>query len=430
MKYIIIGGSAAGISCAEAIRNVDKEGEIVLISDEMYPLYSRCLITYSLAKTIEEDKIKFKPDNFFEENKITALLGVKAEKIVTAEKQVLFEDGKAVSYDKLLIATGGSPKETGIKGEGIRVFGMRTIDDIKSIEEMLDSVTTAAILGGGLIGMRTAYALRARNKNVKVIVKSDKILSQMLDDEAAGIFKNLVEENGIEIITGVAAVEVLGDENVKGLKLDNGAEIECELVVIGKGVNANIDTAKGTEIKTDWGIVVDEYMQTTVKDIYAAGDVAQTLDIAAECSTINALWPCAVEQGRIAGLNMAGEREIYDGSLSMNSLVFYDVPVISMGITKPGKEGYEEIKKENKVKNVYKKIVIKDNRLVGAVLVNDVSQAGVYLLLIKKRADISSIKTILLDEGFNFAKIINLVKDNKEIFTEEEFTESVLTYSH
>jgi NAD(P)H-nitrite reductase large subunit len=431
MKYVIIGGSAAGISGAETIRSIDKKGEITVISDENFPLYSRCLITYYLAQTINEKEIKFKSDDFFKRNNIKSLLGVKAEKIMHNEKKIALNNGSFLTYDKLLIATGGSPKKLGIKGEDKNgVFGIRTIDDIKSMDKFLNKVNTAVVLGGGLIGMRTAYALRARGKKVIVIVKSNMILSQMLDDRAADIFKNVFEKNGTEIMFGLAANEVLGDKNVKGLKLDNGREIDCELVIIGKGVNSNIDITKGTDIKTEWGIVVDDYMQTTITDIYAAGDVVQTKDITTEEDTINALWPCAVEQGRIAGLNMAGERESYDGSLSMNSLVFYDIQVISFGIIKPKKEGYEQIVKENKVRNVYKKMVIKDNRLVGAVLVNDVNQSGVYNVLIRRKIDVSSIKEVLLDDNFNFAKILHLIKSNEDKFKEKEYKEKILTYSY
>jgi NAD(P)H-nitrite reductase large subunit len=431
MKYVIIGGSAAGISGAEAIRSIDNKGEITVISDENFPLYSRCLITYYLAQTINEKEIKFKPDDFFKRNNIKSLLGVKAEKIMHNEKKIALNNGSFLTYDKLLIATGGSPKKLGIKGEDKNgVFGIRTIDDIKSMDNFLNKVNTAVVLGGGLIGMRTAYALRARGKKVIVIVKSNMILSQMLDDRAADIFKNVFEKNGTEIMFGLAANEVLGDKNVKGLKLDNGREIDCELVIIGKGVNSNIDITKGTDIKTEWGIVVDDYMQTTITDIYAAGDVVQTKDITTEEDTINALWPCAVEQGRIAGLNMAGERESYDGSLSMNSLVFYDIQVISFGIIKPKKEGYEQIVKENKVRNVYKEMVIKDNRLVGAVLVNDVNQSGVYNVLIRRKIDVSSIKEVLLDDNFNFAKILHLIKSNEDKFKEKEYKEKILTYSY
>ena len=431
MKYVIIGGSAAGISGAETIRSIDKKGEITVISDENFPLYSRCLITYYLAQTINEKEIKFKPDDFFKRNNIKSLLGVKAEKIMHNEKKIALNNGSFLTYDKLLIATGGCPKKLGIKGEDKNgVFGIRTIDDIKSMDNFLNKVNTAVVLGGGLIGMRTAYALRARGKKVIVIVKSNMILSQMLDDRAADIFKKLFERNGTEIMLGLAGNEVLGDKNVKGLKLDNGREIDCELVIIGKGVNSNIDITKGTDIKTGWGIVVDDYMQTTITDIYAAGDVVQTKDITTEEDTINALWPCAVEQGRIAGLNMAGERESYDGSLSMNSLVFYDIPVISFGIIKPKKEGYEQIVKENKVRNVYKKMVIKDNRLVGAVLVNDVNQSGVYNVLIRRKIDVSSIKEVLLDDNFNFAKILHLIKSNEDKFKEKEYKEKILTYSY
>ncbi|MFC1726828.1 NAD(P)/FAD-dependent oxidoreductase, partial [candidate division KSB1 bacterium] len=261
-------------------------------------------------------------------------------------------------------------------------------------------------------------------------VRSNRILSQMLDEGASGIVRKLMEENGVKILTGVDTDEILGEKNVTGIKLDDGTEIKCEMVIIGKGVNPNIEITEGTNIRTDWGISVDQYLQTGVAGIYAAGDVALTGDVSTGEQTVNALWPCAVEQGRITGLNMAGSQEIYDGSLGMNSLVFYDVPVISMGVTRPKSTGFEELIKEDKKKNIYKKIVIKDNRIAGLVLVNDVNQAGVYCALIRKRIDISSIRSALLEKNFNFAKILPLIKDNEEKFKDKEFSETVLSYNY
>ncbi|MFC1725112.1 NAD(P)/FAD-dependent oxidoreductase, partial [candidate division KSB1 bacterium] len=170
MKYVIIGGSAAGISCAEAIRSIDKTGKITVISDEKLPLYSRCLISYYLSGEVPEKDLNFKPEDFFRKFNIKALLGVRAEKILEKEKKVVLSNGEAIKFDKLLIATGGSSKMPGIKGvEKNGVFLMRTFDDVTAIKSSLKDVETAAVLGGGLIGMRAAYALKRSGKNVKVI---------------------------------------------------------------------------------------------------------------------------------------------------------------------------------------------------------------------------------------------------------------------
>ena len=292
---------------------------------------------------------------------------------------------------------------------------------------MLDNVKRVTILGGGLIGLRDAYALNQRGKEVSVIVKSPMVLSQMVDKEAADIIASVLKSHGINIMTGLAAKEILGGKAVERISLDNGEKLECELVIIGKGVSPNIEIAKACGIKVDNGIVVNEYLMTSEKDIYAAGDVAEAFDIALDAPKINALWPCAVEQGRIAGLNMAGEKTQYSGSLSMNSVDFFGLPAISMGITKPKEENAFEILTKTGAK-LYKKIVIKQNKIVGMVFIGDIKSAGVINILIKKKVDVSIIKEKLLDENFDYAKILPLVKNYKDKFVEEEFKDTIITY--
>ncbi|NOX97805.1 MAG: NAD(P)/FAD-dependent oxidoreductase [Nitrospirae bacterium] len=435
MNYLIIGNSAAGISGAEAIRKVDKTGKITMVSAEGYPPYSRCLLSYYLAGDIEEKKLLFRPEDFYEKNKIEVLLGKKVEKIEPEKKKVILAGKEEIAYDKLLIATGASPKLLNIKGEDRKgVFGLRTVEDVQNILQRLDKVKVAAVLGGGLIGLKAAYGLRKRGLRVKVIIKSNRVLSQMLDERAAAIFRKRIEENGIEVMTGLAAEEILADDgSVKGLKLDNGASVDCQLVVIGKGVTPNIDLVKGTAIKVSRGISVDEKQGTNISDIYAAGDVAETVDIVSGRTTINALWPCAVEQGRIAGYNMAlrksgekaGEEHKYAGSIGMNSIEFFDLPVISIGITRPGEKGYEEVIRDIPEKGFYRKIVLRDNRIVGAILLGRINPAGVLLSLIRDKVDVSEIKDEIMEETFNYSRVVHLMKEEKISETDRLFNQMV-----
>lgn len=429
MHYVIVGGSAAGINAIEAIRSVDKEGRITLISDEEFSLYSRCLITYFLAGKLAEDKLKYRSSDFYEKQRVNALLGVRAERLLPEERKLILDNGKELTYDKLLIATGASPKMLEIPGsdkEGI--LGLRTYRDAQLINDRLDKVNRVSILGGGLIGLRAAYSLHARNKEVKVIVKSNQVLSQMLDRGAANLIRKKIEGKGIQVMTGLAAVEFLGGKEVTGLVLDDGRRLECELVIVGKGVRPNLKLVKDTEIKTDYGIIVDDYLQTNLPNIYTAGDVAQAKDLITGQSTINALWPCAVAQGRVAGLNMAGKKLKYDGSLAMNSVEFFGLPVVSMGITRPKEKEYEQLVKEDEKNFVYKKVVLRENKLQGMILVNRIEQAGVMGILMRKKVDVSPIKTMLLEDRFDFAKILPIIKEGKEFFTEREFEEVIISY--
>ena len=429
MHYVIVGGSAAGISAIEAIRSQDKEGRITLVSDEKFPLYSRCLITYFLAGKLAEDKLKYRSSDFYAKEKVESLNGIRAKRLLPEKRKLILDNGKEITYDKLLIATGASPQMVEVPGsdkEGI--LGLRTYRDAQLINGRLDKVNRVSILGGGLIGLRAAYALHARNKQVKVIVKSNQVLSQMLDKGAADFVRRKIEQKGIEVMTGLAAVEFLGGKEVTGLVLDDGRRLECELVIVGKGVGPNLELVKGTEIKTDYGIIVDDYLQTNLPNVYAAGDVAQAKDLITGESTINALWPCAVAQGKVAGLNMAGKKVKYDGSLAMNSIEFFGLPVISIGITRPKEKEYEQLVKEDAKNFVYKKVVLRKNRLQGMILVNRIEQAGVMRILMKKKVDISSIKGMLLEDGFDFAKILPIIKEGKELFTEQEFEEATISY--
>ncbi len=428
MQYVIIGASAAGISCAESIRSSDKRSKIVVITEEEFPLYSRCLLSYYLAGSIKDDGLYFKDKDFFSKNEVETLLGVRADKIDPKGKAVMLSNNKKVAFDKLLIATGSRSKMLGIPGiQKKGVFALRTVKDANGIMEMLGKSPNVVVLGGGLIGLRAAYALRSRGIDVKVVVKSGQVLSQILDEVSAGMIQEKIESSGIGIMKGLDAKEISGDGNVTGVLLENGNKLDCGLVVVGKGVEPNMDLAKSAGIDTAQGIIVNDHLETSCRDIYAAGDVAQTRDVASKESTINAIWPCAVEQGKIAGRNMAGDTVRYGGSLGMNSVEFFGMPVISMGITKPPKGAYEELVARDD-KGTYKKVVLKDNIVRGYICVGQIDQSGVYNFLIRNEVDVGRIRSGLLHKGFSFASIAELIKDNKEKFSQEEFQDIVWTY--
>ncbi len=411
-QYIIIGNSAAGIAAVEAIRQRDKASKILVFSDEDYPAYCRCLISYYLAGDIKEDKILYRPESFYKENNIELSLNKKVIRIDPKKNRITCEDKSQFNYDALLIATGASPKfpETkGIKKRG--VFGFRTIKDTRGIAGLLPVTKTACVLGGGLIGLKGAYGLKKRNVEVKVIIKSKQVLSQMLDFEAAGFVQRRLEENGIEIILGQDINEIIGNGDIKAIKLDSGKAFESSLVIVGKGVSANIDLIKETQIKLNEGILANNSMQTNIPNIYTAGDVCESFDVALSQLSVNALWPVAVEQGKIAGANMSGDNLNYEGSLGMNSMEFFGLPVVSLGIYKVKETdvNFEELKLCNAKENLYKKIILRNNFIVGAIFVGDIRNSGVFLRLIRERINVSSFKDRLLQESFGYPDIMDFV---------------------
>src|SRR3989338_8011911 len=421
MKHLlIIGNSAAGISCAENIRKKDKEIKITILSKEDYTAYNRCLISYYLSGDVKEDKLVYRAKDFYKDNAIELLLNKKAIRIDAKKNQVVLEDKTRLDYDVLLVANGASPKFPEIKGIRKKVvLGFRTIADTKEMLDMSLVSPVACILGGGLIGLKAAYGLKKRNLDVKVIVKSPQVLSQILDKESSEMFQRRLIEHGIEILTGSDVQEVIGNGDCKAIKLDSGKVIATSLVVVGKGVTPNTDLIEESGISFDEGIKVDEYMKTNIPTIYAAGDIAQAYDAILEKASVNALWPNAVEQGMIAARNIMGENKKYAGSTGMNSVEFFGLPVISFGMTRPphpGEDGYEEIVTRDKRNTIYKKIILKNNVIKGAIFVNKIENIGILLKLAKLKVDVSTIKDTLLRSDFNFSVTKDLHYEKEEFY--------------
>lgn len=415
-QFIIIGNSAAGIAAVESIRNKDKASKITIISDEDYTAYCRCVLSYYLAGEAEEPKVIYRPREFYAENNINLILAKKVIKVEPKKNALVLEDKQKLAYDALIIASGASAKFPEIKGAHKRgVFGLRTIKDVKDILGLLPITKTACVLGGGLIGLKAGYALKKRGVEVKLIVKSKHILSQVLDNTAADIMQRHLESGGLEILTGLDAGEFLGNGDLRAVKLDSGKVVGCEVVVIGKGVSPNIDIVKDTEIKVNEGIVVDNFLKASVENIYAAGDCAEAFDFVLEKPQVNALWPNAVEQGCLAGNNILGENLAYAGSIGMNSVEFFNLPVVSMGIVRE-EEGMEVLSYLDLNNQVYKKIILKDNHIKGVILLKRIENSGIYLELIRHKADISGVKEELLSDAFNYAKIMHLLGKDETIY--------------
>lgn len=419
-QFVIIGNSAAGIAAVEAIRQRDKESKVIVISEEGYSVYCRCLISYFLAGEVKEEKLFYRPENFYKDNNVELHLNKKVARVDPKKNRIICEDKTVFDYDNLLVATGASPKfpenTKGIKKTG--VYGFRTLKDALAISGQLPVVKTACVLGGGLVGLKAAYALKKRGIDVKVIIKSGQVLSQMLDKEAAEIVQKVLEENGIELYFGQDVAEIIGNGELRAVKLDSGKVFGCSLVIIGKGVAPNIDLVKDTQIKFNEGIIAAAKLETNIPNIYTAGDVCESFDLTMGRHTINALWPVAVRQGKIAGANMAGEHTNYEGSLGMNAIEFFGLPVVSLGIyrLKDAAGSTEELKLTNAKENLYKKFLIRDNVLIGALLAGNIKNSGVFLKLIRERINISSLKDKLLSDNFGYPDIMNLFQEKENIY--------------
>ncbi|EMT39916.1 FAD-dependent oxidoreductase [Thermoanaerobacter thermohydrosulfuricus] len=403
MKIVIIGNSVAMVGAVEAIRKYDTSSEIVVISDETYHVYSRPLISYYLGNLVSEDKMIYREKDFYRKNKVETIFGIKVVSIDERKKEVYLENGDSISFDKLLIATGGKPIIPPVEGLNKKnVHTFIKMDDAKKLKEAAKPGSKAVIVGGGLIGFKAAEGLHHLGVDVTIVELADRILSTILDTEGASLVSQSLQNDGIKIITGTTVDKIIGDEYVKGVLLKNGQELEADNLIIAIGVVPNVDVVKNTSISINRGILVDNTMKTSVEDVYAAGDVAEGYDMLVESNRVVPIWPNAYMQGEIAGLNMIGINKSFKGIFPMNSIGYKNTNMITAGITNPQQEEFEIISKIDHNRRSYKKFVVKENRLVGFILINDIDRAGLFTGFIKNETDITPFKKYLLNDDFGF----------------------------
>ena len=431
MRYAVVGGSAAAVSAVEAIRSVDRLSPIDLFSDEKTPLFSRVLLPYYVAEELAKPLLNFRSADFFEENNITPHMGIRVREIFSDSKTLVTEDGDAYEFDKLLLATGGNaiiPKIAGVDKEGISA--LKTMQDAEKIYHF--NGERAVVVGAGSIGVESCISLMRRGVRVTLLEQLGHVLPTVFDDEAATIIRGVIEQMGIEVITGERALEFTGNGQVQSVVTSMG-EIECDNVILSVGIRPAVELAEkaGIEIGMMGGITTDGNMMTSSRNIYAAGDVCETFDIARNTPFVNAIWPMAVEQGRIAGLNMAGRDTLYAGSVRMNSIGnFIGIPAMSMGVTRTEECSYidedchfQEIKR--RTRNTYKKLILKNGCIVGAIFigVGQTQRSGLISVLLRRQIDVSDYVSVLMSNNLNFMDILPLLRRNGDKFTEPEYKE-------
>lgn len=423
----IIGNSVAAIGAIEAIRKVDGNVGIRVISKEGYVVYGRPVISDFLkGKTKEEKLLSYRRKGFYEKNKVELILNEEIIKVDTEKKLLFSRSGKEYSYEKLLIATGGVPFIPPIKGSNLKnVYTFTTLDDAKSLLELSKSIKKAVVIGGGLIGLKAAEGLHAQGVKVSVIELMDRILSLAFDKTSGNIVENRMQDVGIDIFTEASTEEILddGNGNACGIRLKGGRVIESDIVVIAIGVAPNVSFLKDSGIAINRGILVDEKMETNIKGVFAAGDVAMGRDFFSAQNRLLPIWPDAYKQGKIAGYNMVGVEKIYEGGLSMNSIELFGIATISAGNINPSEEGCEILVKADEKRWKYRKIVLKDNVVIGFVFLGEINRAGIFTGLIKDKTDVSSFKDRLLKDDFGFIDIPYGIRQNyfwKRFLKEEE----------
>ncbi|MFP4250698.1 MAG: NAD(P)/FAD-dependent oxidoreductase [Armatimonadota bacterium] len=415
-KYLIIGNSVAAVAAVSGIREVDPAGSITLVAKEEHHTYSRPLITYLLGGKVDEEQMLYRPADWYEKAGVNAMLGTEIVSVDPDAHTVETAEGETIGYEKLLIATGGTPivppDLPGTDAGG--VFTFTSLDDADAIKEYIEErgAQSAVVIGGGLIGLKSVEALLALEIDTTVVELADRMLSATFDETASLLAQKRLREAGVEVRCETTASELLAEDGrVVGAKLTDGDTIPTDLVIFAIGVFPATGIVEDTAIEVDRGILVDDRMQATAEDVYAAGDVAQARALLCGTQRCIAIFPNAYRQGEIAGRNMAGDDAAWDGGLVMNSVTVVDVPTISVGVTEALGEDYEVLSELDEDAYTYRKIVLDGDRIVGAVFVGKIDRAGIITGLIREQIDVAEIRDMLLSDDFG---LISLPADYRQ----------------
>ncbi len=404
--YIVVGNSAAGVNAAEALRSFDRNGSLAIFGEEDLPVYSRPMISNLVAGEADLQKMRYRKKNFYNVNKIDFFRGVRITKLNAKSRAVVTAEGQSYAWRKLLLATGSLPFRPPIAG--LEEVPYHTFVNYQDAQRLIKATkapgTRALIIGAGLIGVKAAEALYARGAKVTIVEMMERMLPAALDEEASRMVQAICENKGLHVITGECVEQVISDDggkNTRGgtARLRNGEEIGFDLLVVAVGVVPRMELAQQAGLAINRGVLVDQYLRTSQEDIYAAGDVAEAFDLVWGEPRVNALWPNATLQGRYAGWNMAGGKRKYPGSQSMNSVEFFGLPVLSAGIVNPPDDSYEVLT-SRMAGGGYRKVVLRDDVLVGMLVAGEVEKAGILTSLIQEKAKVRRFKQSLLTDSF------------------------------
>ncbi|ELC8441677.1 NAD(P)/FAD-dependent oxidoreductase [Clostridium perfringens] len=404
MRYVVVGASAAGISGAKTLREIDKDAEIILISKDEN-VYSRCILHHYISGHRDVEALDFTERNFFEKYNIEWKKGLEVTSIDPMAHVLTLSNGEEVKFDKVLLATGASafiPPIENLRGAN-NVVGLRNLDDAIKIKEEAEKVKNVVVLGAGLVGIDAIAGLVGKGLNVTLVEMGDRVLPIQLDKYASSKYEERFQEAGVSLKLGVRAEKVIVDENnnPKALLINTGEEIPCELIIVATGVRSNVAFLKDSGVEIDkFGLIINEKGETNTRDVYGAGDITGR----------NPIWPTAVKEGIIAANNMTGN-EIFmeDFFGSKNTMNFLGLTTMSLGnVNSPDDSYVEEIEVDGEN---YKKIIHKDGKIYGAIIQGDLSYAGVLTQLIKEKINVSRVKKPLFE--VDYADFFN-IKENLE----------------
>jgi nitrite reductase (NADH) large subunit len=398
MQVVIVGNGIAGTLAAKTLRELDPDAGIEVFAAEPYLYYPRPNLIEFIAGRLPFDRLFAFPEKWYGQHRIDVRTGTPVEKIVPDGRHVLVAGGRRVPYDILLLANGAGVAIPPLKGaDKAGVFTLRTLGDALGILDRLKDHANVAILGGGLLGLEIARALRSRGAEVEVVEFFDYLLPRQLDPAGGALLRAEIEKTGVRVRLGTATDEILGDAAVRGLRFKDGATMEADLVVLATGVRPNLGLAREAGLRTDRGVIVDEFLETSRPGIFAAGDGVQRAD------AIYGIIPASFDQARIVAANILGQKKIYEGTVPSNTLKVAGVNLTSVGIVNPQGPGFEEIRLERPEEGIYKKIVLRNDVLVGAIWMGTKNGVNAITRGVTQRISVDKWKRDLLEETFDFS---------------------------
>ncbi len=407
MRVLIIGAGPAGVTVAETLRQHDGQDdqiEILMLSDEPYPPYSPPAMVEYFASGREVHL--WRGRDLPERIGVDYRPGIKVTRVEAEAHAVHLADGERLTYDRLVIATGGRLYAAALEEQKPGVYNFKSLS---AAEELIGrvrdgSARTALVIGAGFIGVEIALLLSDLGVTVTQLVRS-RVMRSMLDPETSELVLSMLLERGIQVRRGeeADAVAWVGDDRAEAVRVESGAELSADLMVAATGLRPNIEVLQGSGIETDWGVLVDDHLRTNLPDVYAAGDVAETVDRITGERYVHAIFPNAVAQGRIVAHNLLGRDAAYEGADNMNSLKHLGLPVMAVGQM----EGEElRVRRDG----ILRKLFLQDNRIIGFRLVGDVSGAGIYRSLMNRRVDVSGFRDQLLAPTFGMGYVEEMAR--------------------
>lgn len=399
MKHVILGNGPAGVIAAETLRKCSPDDEIIMIGCEDAPPYSRMAIPYLLMGNIQESGtyLRKEPD-YFEKLKIQQIRGKAASLDPKAKNLMLEGEGGQIAYDKLLIATGSVPMRPPIPG--IELPGVHpcwTLEDARSIAKLAKPGSRVLQMGAGFIGCIILEALASRKVELTVVEMGDRMVPRMMTSVAGGMIKQWVQAQGVQVYTDTRVEEISKSASGLAVKLSNGKTIEVDLVISATGVKPNIEYLNSSGLAIEIGVLVNDCMQTSSPDVYAAGDVAESIDFSTGNRIVNAIQPNAAEQARIAAINMSGGQVQSLGALQINVLDTLGLISTSFGLWS-GAKGGDYVEDIDLERYKYLRLEFLGDVLVGATCVGSTEHIGVLRGLIQGKVALGKWKKVLLEE--------------------------------